>query len=521
METYDPHIEAALQESNGYANPFILTRDPVAILAYHQYEGNTLDQCQNEATKIGDLLKKIANQGTADDGALNLAAIDAITGSDEDKSNTIIALNSRLHGVMQALQPKRKKAQLEEMHRRQILDIGGTIDDDGKAHRPRVLSPSDIAALHLRDQGIQLGSADFRQRAVGAGPSVAWETNYNPAMSARRFLNAVFTTGNWDPDIPDQPGWVPARQTPLQIMDIITVFMTNKDAVDWMEENVYGAGGDRVNINRAAETAEGGMIPESEYGVERRTTPVERIAHFLPITEEALDDEPQVRSYLDYLMPLGVQQRLDGQILNGTGGSNQLRGILAGVTGVNPTGDDQTANRAIQRQKITRTGSHTGAIVGNPWSMLLDASYQIQDHGFGILGMQMPTHALLHPNIYRDCLKAESTAGGYYVGGPQSPMMKSAWGMTVVETNHLTIAQSTDDAVANNKYSGVIGDFSPMFVRLWMRHEVRTEVGMMNDNFRRFLLSMRSSVRCAFALTRASAMIGLVNPKSDGSAPAN
>ena len=504
METYDPHIEAALQESNGYANPFMLTRDPVAILAYHQFEGNTLDQCQNEATRIGDFLKKIANQGTTDDGALNLASIDAITGSDEDKSNIIIALNSRLHGVMQALQPKRKKAQLEEMHRRQILDIGGTIDDDGRAHRPRVLSPSDIAALHLREQGIQLGSTDFRNRAVGAGPAVAWETQYSPAMSARRFFNAVFTTGSWDPDIPDEPGYVPMRQTPIQLMDIITLLMTNKDAVDWMEETTY--------TNAAAETAEGGLIPESAYAVTRRTATVERIAHYLPVTEEALDDEPQVRSYLDYLMPVGVRQRLDGQILNGTGGSSQLLGIL----GNNIGGD---ANRRIQRQYVTRTGSHTGAIIGNPWNMLLDAAYAVQDHGFGILGMQMPTHAVLHPHIFRDCLKAEPTGGGgYYVGGPQSPMMKSAWGMTVVETNHLVTTQSTD-GIANHQYCGCIGDFSPMFVRLWMRHEVRTEVGMMNDDFRRFQLTMRSSVRCAFALTRAEAMIGLVNPKANGTAP--
>ncbi len=507
---YPAHIEQTMQESNGLANPFMLNRDPAQILAYHTFEGKSLNECVAEFNRLNDTLKQIAGQATADDGTLDLEQVTLFAGTPQEKGDRIIEINSRLAGVMNALAPKRRKAQIEEMARSSIFDPGE--DESGVPRQARIVRPSDFAVMQLREQGLELCSDEFKRQASTMGNSIGWEMEFPKSMSASRFLAAVFTTGSWDPDIPDEPGFVPMRQEMIpSISMVIPTFMTGRDAVDWMEET--------ENVPMARETAEGMLVPESTYALARRSGQVERIAHYLPITEEALADEPEVRSYLDIMMPQGVRQKLDYQIVNGTGAANQLLGMTS-----NRAGSGDTTERRIQRRAVVRTGSNTGAIAGNPWNLLLDAAYDIADHGFGIYGLQMPTHALLLPNVFQECLKSTSSAGGYYVGGPQMPVMKTAWGMQVVESGHFKLTANTESGgnlvVTGGApyYSGIIGDFSPMFIRLWMRHEVRTEVGMMNEDFGRFQLTMRSSVRCVFAITRHNAFVGLLNPQANGTA---
>jgi HK97 family phage major capsid protein len=55
---------------------------------------------------------------------------------------------------------------------------------------------------------------------------------------------------------------------------------------------------------------------------------VRKVATFLPISDEMLDDMTQARSYLDGRLRLFVQHAMERQLLNGTGTSPQLRGLL-------------------------------------------------------------------------------------------------------------------------------------------------------------------------------------------------
>ena len=505
-----PHpadVEAGLQQSHGYVSPFMVTSPTVYAVAFHDFEDKTLAECKGEQDKLKGVMRKVIEQGVGDDGMLDLEKVDVFAGNATEKGEKLMELHSRMGGINSALRPKLEKERAAEAVRLGIIDAnigGGRGDGTGRVIR---VKPSDRILAALEEDGLS-----YKTVANKGGTqviSVDWDT---ATMDGQEFLAAVFETDHWQPDIQREPGWVPFRgpgNKPLQVTDIIPVMMTEKDAVTWMEETTH--------TNSAAVTAEGAAAPESDFALTERKESIQRISHFLPVTEESLDDEPQLRGYLDYVMPTGVRQKLDQAIISGTGAVTEISGILAyNVAGLSPR-----SSGLIQLLKYTSAASSVTGLVGSivkPWNVLLKAAYEIEDHGMGILGMQSPSHAILHPRLYLQCLLSESSSGGYYVGGPQSMMLDLAWGMRVVKTTHLSNSVSAD-TTAHHNHGGIIGDFSPLFITLYMRHEVRTEIGYISDDFQKYKRSIRSSVRGALAMRRAAAFVGLINPKANGEVP--
>src|SRR5207245_1264112 len=80
--------------------------------------------------------------------------------------------------------------------------------------------------------------------------------------------------------------------------------------------------------NAAAETAENSAYPESALQLTERTSAIQKIPTFLPVTDEQLEDVEQVRGYLTDRLVFMIRQRLDAQVLNGNGTAPNLKGIL-------------------------------------------------------------------------------------------------------------------------------------------------------------------------------------------------
>jgi hypothetical protein len=78
----------------------------------------------------------------------------------------------------------------------------------------------------------------------------------------------------------------------------------------------------------AAELAEAGTYPESTYVWTERTSPVQEDRGLIPVTDEQLDDVDQMAGLLDTDLRFGVQQKLDSQVMVGTGAGVQLTGIV-------------------------------------------------------------------------------------------------------------------------------------------------------------------------------------------------
>src|SRR5690606_19618944 len=82
-----------------------------------------------------------------------------------------------------------------------------------------------------------------------------------------------------------------------------------------------------------AEVLEADEFPEATLGLEEKSSPVRKIAVWLPVTDEQLEDEAHARSYINNRLPFMLRQRLDSQLLNGNGSAPNLLGVM-NVSGV-------------------------------------------------------------------------------------------------------------------------------------------------------------------------------------------
>lgn len=156
-----------------------------------------------------------------------------------------------------------------------------------------------------------------------------------------------------------------------------------------------------------------GYKPESALTLAVVTSPVETIAHLIPITRRAAADAPQVRGLVDAFLLYGLREEEEDQILNGNGTSPNLRGILQTV-GINTVGSAGTDIDAIvDAIRVTR-----------------------------VTGRRNPTAVVMHPNDWFSTgfLTAKDTAGNYLIGDPRASIdqLNSLWGLRVVISEAMT-----------------------------------------------------------------------------------
>lgn len=510
------------------SNPFLLAEQAHATLHEAEHHGKGAEENFKAYNEISEKLKGVLADCRQEDGSIDLMKTDKLTGSTvENRQMEIINLNSVLTGIKGALDFNRVKdyRQMDREARAEAGEVdafyanmtGGAdgepqFDDNNAMIVPsafhgrggrQIVKPSQVweATLAKQHDGMTIGP-DLAKMIAKDNRTLTIEQPIFD-QQGRNIYADTFETNHWDPDSQREMWWTPLRQTRLQICHLFHTMTTGTDIIRYMKETTHSSA--------AAEKAEGAAAPESNYALTESEIPIRRISHIIPVTEEALaDGTPRsiVRQYLNYVLPMGVWQRVDKQLMNGNGTAPNLSGVL---------------NHAITKTKYSfagDSGSSTPSV--KHWNLLLESIFRIQDWGsnepYNILGSQMATHILINPAIWADTLKTESSSGGYYFGGPQSGLINTAWGLPVVPTDHLVATASTDGA-GNHKFGVLVGDFSPMFSGLWFRHGVETQTGMQKDNFEKFTISMRCSVRVGFAVHRGAAFNGLVNPKADNTHP--
>jgi HK97 family phage major capsid protein len=166
------------------------------------------------------------------------------------------------------------------------------------------------------------------------------------------------------------------------------------------------------NVAVGAYTSAHGVKPESALALAVVTSPVETIAHFIPITRRAAADAPQVRALVDQFLIYGLREEEEDQILNGNGTSPNLRGILQTV-GINTVGS---------------AGTDLDAVV--------DAIAAIR------ADRRTPNGIVVHPNDWFSTgfLTAKDSAGNYLLANPGAGIdqLNTLWGLRVVVSEAMT-----------------------------------------------------------------------------------
>ena len=148
------------------------------------------------------------------------------------------------------------------------------------------------------------------------------------------------------------PGIVAMPQRPLVIRDLFSQDTTQGDTISFAQQTAFDPAAAPVAQATSIST---GLKPQSSIGWTRKTNPVEAIATWMAATRRQLSDAGQTRSLIDNQLTLMLKLVQDDQILNGTGTSPNLRGVL-NVVGVQTLDISAAALAKFQNLDAIRDG---------------------------------------------------------------------------------------------------------------------------------------------------------------------
>ena len=277
----------------------------------------------------------------------------------------------------------------------------------------------------------------------------------------------VNATGQNQPLVADMrvPGIISTPNRVLTIRDVLPVGRTSSNLVQFTKENVFtnSAGAQYSSPNRENVTK-----PESGITFTLANAPVVTLAHFIPVSRQVLDDAPQLESYVNSRLTYGLKLEEEDQLLNGSGTSGNLAGILASgnFTAYNraATGDTKldTLRKAITQAALSEYTADTVVINPEDWEAI-------------------------------ELLKA--TDGQYIMANPMDMAGPRIWGKRVVATN--SIAEGTF----------LVGAMS-MGAQIWDRMDAAVQISYEDgDNFKKNMATLLAEERLALTVYRPSAFI--------------
>lgn len=268
------------------------------------------------------------------------------------------------------------------------------------------------------------------------------------------------TSAGWAPETTRGPRMIDFVTRPIQVVDTVPTTTTSQTAIKYMQETTF--------TNNAAEVAEAGTKPEAALALTEVTDPVRKIAVWIPVTEEQLEDVPGVQSYIDNRLTFMVRQRLDSQILVGDGTAPNLSGILDRVgiqtqaKGADPTPD--AFYKAMTKVRLTGAGN----------------------------GGAIPNAMYMHPNDWQEIRLLRTTDGIYIWGSPADTGPERMWGLAVVLAEGLT------------EGTGLVGDTS--YLELAVKKGVTLKTtDSHSDYFIKNQLVILAEMRAALVVYRPAA----------------
>lgn len=265
------------------------------------------------------------------------------------------------------------------------------------------------------------------------------------------------TTAGFAPESVRSGVLVEGATRPIQVTQLIPSFPISQPSFVYMEET--------TRTHSAAEKAEGVTYAESAFVWTQKSSPVQKITDSIPVTDEQLEDADQVQSLLEQRLAFGLRQKLDSQILVGSGTPPALRGIN-NVVGI------QTQAKGTDDRIVA----------------FLKACTLIR-----FTGRAEPSGAVFHPNDWLDIVLTQDAEGRFLFGNPfQGAGPTSLFGIPVAQSD------------AQTQNTGLVVDFRN-FTRIDDRRGVRIQTGYVADQFKDGKLTLRADMRAAFTLTRPAA----------------
>ena len=255
------------------------------------------------------------------------------------------------------------------------------------------------------------------------------------------------------------PGILELPQRRLTVRDLLSQGRMDGSTLEYVRERGFN--------NNAAPVAELAAKPESDLRFDLVNTSAKVIAHWMKASRQILSDFSQLRSVIDQRLIYGLAYAEENQLLNGDGTGQNLNGII-------PQATAYTA-------PITVAGATSIDMIR---LMALQAE----------LAQYPSTGIVMHPTDWAWVEVLKDTTGRYIIGNPQGSISPTLWGLPVVTTKAMAV-----DKV-------LVGAFK-LGAQVFDRWDARVEVGYVNDDFTKNLVTILAEERLALAVYRPEAFI--------------
>jgi HK97 family phage major capsid protein len=411
------------------------------------------------------------------------ALADAIDGKSAPSAEDFVQLDAMVKDVMSLKEAVKADAERAGT----LADAKSFLSSLSGAPAEKAAAAVTVGGLPAQPNGQTIGEMfvksgqfeDFRKRYAGRDgviPDSLKGVQSSPfAFDSKALVTGASDTSGGAYVTPTQYGpvtdLVGVRE--LTIRDLVTTGQTDSDTIEYVRvtsktNNAAGvpeatSAGQPATYNAptGGELTAGGYKPESALALERVSTTVKTIAHWMPITKRASSDAGQVRTLVDNFLRYGLDEKLENQILSGSGSGENFQGILnAGILTVGSAGTDLDA--------------------------IVDAIRTVR-----VTGRRRPTAVVMHPNDWYSSgfLLATDTTERYLVGDPRASIdqLNTLWGLRVVVTEAMT------------ENTALVGDFRQAV--LWEREGITLSMSDSHlDFFTRNLLAVLAEMRAGFGV---------------------
>jgi HK97 family phage major capsid protein len=133
--------------------------------------------------------------------------------------------------------------------------------------------------------------------------------------------NLINATGLNQPLVPAfaRPGIFPPGLRRLTVRDLLPNTQISTNLVTYVKETSF-------TNSAAMQTSEGTAKAESALAFALSYSPVQTLAHFLPVSRQLLDDAPAIQGYVNSRLMYGLKLVEEAQFLSGNGVGTNLRG---------------------------------------------------------------------------------------------------------------------------------------------------------------------------------------------------
>jgi HK97 family phage major capsid protein len=248
----------------------------------------------------------------------------------------------------------------------------------------------------------------------------------------------------------------------LRIRDVLPVGRTTSNVVWFPKEDTFTNNAAVVRNTSASPivAAENVTKPESALTFTSDSEEVVTIAHFIPVSKQALDDSDFLSSYVNSRLMYGLKLTEDAQLLNGTGVTGYISGIDTNSTAYAQADSPHSYDDSVE--------------------YLRDAVRQLQQSNY------MPSAMIMNPKDWADLeLKREASNGQFIWADPVRMAAPRFWGMDVV--------------VSNTCSAGSAYVLDPSVYQIFDREDAAVEISYEDStNFQKNMATIRAEERLAF-----------------------